>query len=79
MLFMLTFQSSDEQASIGWGYLLAIYVIPASIAIMITANNQIKNNDEFFTEKLLDLNNLKEKGIITEEEFQRKKRKIMGH
>lgn len=36
------------------------------------------NNNDFIAEELYKLNELKNRGILTEEEYQRQKRKLIG-
>jgi len=64
-----SFQNSLNDEAVGWGYLGLLYAIPFSIVVLVQTNKKeipYKN----VTQELLKLSELKEKGILSEEEFQ---------
>jgi hypothetical protein len=60
----------------GWGIFALLYAIPYSITGLVVANKNAKNAKNM-TAELIQLANLKEKGILTEEEFQAKKQSLI--
>ena len=72
-LFIVTFLNDNVEASAGWGILCVIYALPLSIACFFLSRDK---NQEGMSERLLELNSLKEKGILTEEEFAQKKKMV---
>ena len=66
----------DYYAAAGWGIIGMLYAIPYSITGLVVANKNVKNTKNMTTE-LIQLANLKEKGILTEEEFQAKKQSLI--
>ena len=72
LICIIAFKDSDIDAAIGWALLGMAYAIPYSIVGIITTKKE-KGNDPNSTQELINLNELKEKGILTDDEFQRKK------
>lgn len=64
-------------ASAGWGLLGMMYAIPFSI-VGLVKSVQSKKTDNSITQELLNLFELKEKGVITEDEFQAMKMDLLG-
>lgn len=76
LIFLLAFMHDDIKASIGWGMMGLMYAIPYSITgLVIAMKNQKKSTDSM--NELIKLNELKDKGILTEEEFQAKKQELI--
>lgn len=71
LVFILAFFESDLEASSGWGMLGMLYAIPFAIVALVKSNKKIKETS--VTQELIKLNELKEKGILTQDEFQAKK------
>jgi len=61
---------NDE--AVGWGILGMLYAIPYSIVGLIQSNKK-KQTEKSTTQQLIELAELKEKGILSEDEFQAKK------
>jgi len=72
VLMMLMGGSEKWVASAGWGMFGILYAIPYAIAVL-TQSSKIKNLSRTHAEELIKLHELKEKGVITEEEFEDKK------
>jgi hypothetical protein len=77
LVCIFAFSDSDQNAAIGWGVLGMLYAIPYSITGIIKSVKPKKSQDEL-TRELLNLNELKEKGIITDNEFEVKKTVILN-
>jgi hypothetical protein len=75
-IVILTSQNSDSGAA-GWGILALLYAIPYSIVGLVQASKLSKDVRDVSTE-LLKLNELKEKAILTEEEFNSRKARILN-
>ncbi len=81
--FSLTFlcivglQDSDTEGAIGWGFLGVLYALPFSIVCLVKSINSEKSKVSISQELLL-LHELKEKGIITEGEFQYQKSELLS-
>ena len=77
-LFIISFIDSDANAAIGWGILAILYALPFSIAVLVQSNK--KNISSIgFSNELNILHELKEKGALTEEEFQQQKEILMTY
>ena len=76
-LFIMAFLNTNMPASAGWGLLGMMYAIPFSI-VGLVKSVQSKKTDNSITQELLNLFELKEKGVITEEEFQAMKMDLLG-
>lgn len=74
LLCILAFYESDLEAAAGWGLLGMLYAVPLSIVGLV--NSKDKQNSDSYNE-LLKLNELKEKGIISESEFNSKKNNFL--
>jgi len=69
---VIAFNNSMNDEAVGWGILGMLYAIPYSIVGLVQSNK--KNKTEISaTQKLIELAELKEKGILSEDEFQAKK------
>jgi len=64
------------QAAAGWGILATIYAIPYSIVGLVKSNKKSETSLNI-TLELVKLSELKEKNILTEEEFQTLKSRII--
>ncbi len=74
LLCIFAFYETDLEAAAGWGLLGMLYAIPLSIVGLINSNKKQNNNSYY---ELLKLNELKEKGIISENEFNSKKNDLL--
>lgn len=76
---IIYFNAIDEAlAAAGWGIICVLYGIPLSIVRLIYSNKLTKStNIEYITE-LSRLNELKEKGVLTDDEFTDQKSKILA-
>lgn len=74
LLCILAFYETDLDAAIGWGMLGMLYAIPYSIVGLINSN-KIRENSSY--NELIKLNDLKEKGILSEDEFNSKKMELL--
>ena len=72
LLCILAFINSDMEASAGWGLLGMLYALPYAIVGLVNSNKKTKT-EKSATQELIELAELKEKGILTEDEFQAKK------
>lgn len=77
IIFIFAFMDTDIEAAIGWGMLGMVYAIPYSIVGIVTTKKK-KGSGLDGTQELIKLNELKEKGILTDNEFQQKKHDILG-
>lgn len=78
LLGMLEQVDSDWEAAAGFGFLGLLYAIPYSIVGLIEANkNRIKRDN--YLDELIKLNELKDRGIISESEFNLKKEVLLNH
>jgi hypothetical protein len=67
---------SNMEAAAGWGIIASLYAIPYSIVGLVVSSKKSENLLNI-TLELTKLNELKEKNIITEEEFQTLKSRII--
>ncbi len=72
LICIVTFLYSDMVAAAGWGILGMLYAIPYSIVGLVKSKDTSMKEINA-TQLLIKLAELKEKGILTEEEFQAKK------
>jgi hypothetical protein len=70
------FQNSLNDEAVGWGYLGLLYAIPFAIVVLVQTNKK-ETPDKNVTQELLKLNELKEKGILSEDEFQSMKLNLL--
>lgn len=81
LISVIYFSNSDTYAAAGWGMLGLLYAIPFSIICLMRStkspDSSAVNDFSTATIDLLKLNELKEKGILTEEEFQKKKEDLL--
>ena len=75
LICILAFLESDIEASAGWGMLGMLYAIPLAIVGLVKSNKPDKELN--VTAELLKLSELKEKGILSEDEFQAKKKDLL--
>ncbi len=71
-ILILAFLESDLNAAAGAGLLGMLYAIPFAIAGLVNSTKK-ETKEVNVTQELLKLHELKEKGILSEEEFQVKK------
>jgi len=76
MFFMLSLINEDMKVAAGWGFLGLLYAIPYSITMLVLSNKQSKLNVNT-SDELIKLHDLKEKGILTEKEFNLKKAQLL--
>lgn len=76
LIFMIGVSDTDLEAAIGLGLLGMVYGIAYSIVGIATTRKKKRSNPDS-TQELIRLNELKEKGILTDDEFQRKKQEIL--
>ncbi len=76
-LFIMTFLNTNMPAAAGWGLMGMMYAIPFSIVGLVKSNQSTKTKTNA-TQELLNLFELKEKGVITEEEFLSMKMDLLG-
>lgn len=75
LICILAFMESDLEASAGWGILGMLYAIPLAIVGLVKSN--IPTKEINVTQELLNLSELKEKGVLSEDEFQAKKTDLL--
>lgn len=75
LLCVIAFYSSNLEASAGWGMLGLLYAIPYSIVGTVKS---IKKSSTIRGDELMQLHELKEKGIISEIEFNAKKTQFLS-
>jgi len=75
-LFITAFMNVDLEAAAGWGILGMAYAIPYSIVGLVKSKNASKKETNV-TQELIKLAELKEKGVLTEDEFQTKKIELL--
>ena len=71
-LFIAVLLNEDMEAAAGWGILSMLYAIPYSIVGLVKSNKS-SNKEMNVTQELIKLSELKEKGVLTDDEFQAKK------
>jgi Mn2+/Fe2+ NRAMP family transporter len=57
----------------GWGYISVFYGIAFAIVVLVKSKSStttLTNKEQTTTEKLIEINNLRQKGILDEDEFQ---------
>ena len=70
LIIIMSLGDNDANAAAGWGIIGLFYAIPYSITGLVVANKNM-------TAELIQLADLKDKGILTEEEFQVKKQMLI--
>jgi len=75
LICIFAFFESDLEASAAWGMLGMLYAIPLAIVGLVKSNKPDKELN--VTAELLKLSELKEKGILSEDEFQAKKKDLL--
>lgn len=64
----------DLEESSAWGFLGMLYAIPFSIFCLVESNKRKSNNSYL---NLMNLSELKEKGILSDAEFNSKKNELL--
>jgi hypothetical protein len=75
LISSMAFTYSDPKAALGWGMLGLLYAIPFAITVLIKTMKLEKGDQQI--KELLKIKELKEKGILTEDEFQAKKMDLL--
>jgi len=70
-------QDKNMQDSIAWGFFGMLYAIPFSIVCLVKSFKSKSTGSNVNYADLLKLSELKEKGILTEEEFKMKKSRLI--
>ncbi|NCC98712.1 MAG: SHOCT domain-containing protein [Bacteroidia bacterium] len=73
LICVLAFRNSLNDEAAGWGMLGMLYAIPYSIVGLIMSNKTEKST----IQQLIELSELKEKGILSEDEFNAKKNDLL--
>ncbi|MHA8093236.1 SHOCT domain-containing protein [Aquirufa regiilacus] len=76
-VFIAAFAKNNLLAAAGWGIFGLMYAIPYSIVGLVKSRNG-NNVYRNFSEELKILAELKEKGILSEDEFQFKKKQLLN-
>lgn len=76
MFFIMLLINEDVNAAAGWGILGLLYAIPYSIVGLVLSIKQRKSAVNA-SDELIKLHDLKEKGILTESEFNHKKSQLL--
>lgn len=71
LFFILVFMENDLEAAVGWGLLGMLYAIPFAIVGLVKSHKTTKEGN--VTQELLKLSELKDKGVLSDDEFQAKK------
>ena len=71
-----SFQNNRNNEAVGWGYLGLLYAIPFAFVVLVQTSEK-ETPDKNVTQELLKLNELKEKGILSEDEFQSMKLNLL--
>ena len=72
LICIVSFTNGMNDEAVGWGILGMLYAIPYAIVGLLKSNKKDKAEISAIQE-LVKLNELKEKGILTDDEFQAKK------
>ncbi|MEJ6492522.1 MAG: SHOCT domain-containing protein [Flavobacteriales bacterium] len=70
------FSNGMNDEAVGWGMLGMLYAIPYSIVGIVQSNKKNKI-EKSANQQLIELAELKEKGILSEDEFQAKKNDLL--
>ena len=76
LICVIGFSNNMNNEAVGWGMLGMLYAIPYSIVGLIQSNKKNKA-EKSTTQQLIELAELKEKGILSEDEFQAKKNDLL--
>lgn len=79
ILFIIGFNNNANDEAVGWGILGMLYAIPYAIAGLVFSYKKPKVRSRDITAELAKLGELKEKGILTEEEFTNRKNKLLDY
>jgi hypothetical protein len=77
ILFIISFIETDPNAAAGWGILGLLYAIAFAIVGLVKSLAKVKPSINIH-DQLLKLNELKEKNIISEEDFAKKKEEFLS-
>ena len=69
LICVVGFSINAKGAAVGWGMLGLLYAIPYSIVGLIQSSTK-RQTEKSTTQRLIELAELKEKGILSEDEFQ---------
>lgn len=77
-IIMVVFQQDayESHAAVdtvaGWAYISVFYGIAFAIVVLVKSKSTLilTNKEPITTEKLIEINNLRQKGILSEDEFQ---------
>lgn len=72
LICVIGLSNSMNDEAVRWGMLGMLYAIPYSIVGLIQSNKK-KQTEKSTIQQLIELAELKEKGILSEDEFQAKK------
>ena len=76
LICIFAFYETDLLASAGWGMLGLFYALPFAITSLIKSNKR-QDKEKNITQELIAMHELKEKGILSEDEFQTKKSELL--
>lgn len=71
------FIETDLEAAAGWGVLGMLYAIPFAIVGLVKSGKSTSRSVNI-SQELLKLGELKEKGFLTEDEFQARKAELLN-
>ncbi len=77
---MMMLGVEDLEAASGWGIILSVFAIPYSIT-MLVFSIRLSHDHKYKihgAEGLLKLSELRDKGVLTDSEFDTQKKKILG-
>ena len=77
LLIIVANYTTDYAGALSWGIIGLLYAIPYSIVGLVKSNKKHKVKISV-TQELISLSELKEKGILTEDEFQAKKMDLLN-
>jgi predicted membrane protein len=79
LCILLLASGSDYFASSGWGLLAVFYAIPFSIVtLVVSAKSKTEDTGSSISDRLVEIHDLKEKGILTEQEYLTQKAIILS-
>ncbi len=74
-IIIVALLSEDAEASAGWGIFALLYSIPLSIVGLVKTSSGGSRDSNI--DKLFKLSEMKKEGLISEEEFNFKKRELL--
>ena len=75
LIFIIALAEPNSPAA-GWGIISSLYSIPFCIVALVQSNKKTISNEGAISD-LIKLNELKEKGILTELEFNKRKIELL--